>query len=294
MKRLMFRSCIALAILSVAVSAKATLINLGEAGDYAVLSLTGTFLNLSNVTVNGDVGVGPNGSASVMAPSTVNGTLFTDPTATVSGPGNVTGGIQTKNLQQAVNDAISASNAFNNLAATQMFSSISAAITINGNGGDNVIKLTGGINLGSGNLTLNGGANDFFIFDIKGGLQLGGSSSVVLSGGVTADHVVFNFLSASNGGDGSSLMTHVGNTVQGTVLAVDRDITFHGVFGEVIGGGSSLTLMSGATVNGIPFIPEVTPSSVIFGFLGLVVAVSSRRALGGRVRAVASRSNVRK
>jgi hypothetical protein len=37
-------------------------------------------------------------------------------------------------------------------------------------------------------------------------------------------------------------------------------------------------------------VPEVAPSSVIFGFLGLVVAVSSRRVLGGRVRVVASRS----
>jgi hypothetical protein len=277
--------------LFVAANAHATLINLGEAGQFTVLSLTGTDLNLSNVTINGDVGVGPNGQSEVMSPSTVNGTLFKDPSATVSGPGNVTGGIQTKSLQQAVNDAISASNAFANLAATQMFSSISAAITINGNGGDNVIKLTGGINMGGGNITLNGGANDFFIFDIKGGLQLGGSASVVLSGGVTADHVVFNFLSAANGGDGSSLMTHIGNTVQGTVLAVDRDITFHGINGMVIGGGNTLTLMSGATVNGIPFIPEVTPSSVIFGFLGLVVAVSSRRALAGRVRAVASRDS---
>ena len=34
-------------------------------------------------------------------------------------------------------------------------------------------------------------------------------------------------------------------------------------------------------------VPEVAPSSVIFGFLGLIVAVSSRRALGQRVRALA-------
>ena len=38
---------------------------------------------------------------------------------------------------------------------------------------------------------------------------------------------------------------------------------------------------------GIVPVPEVAPSSVIFGFLGLVVAVSSRRALSGRVRALA-------
>jgi choice-of-anchor A domain-containing protein len=130
-------------------------------------------------------------------------------------------------------------------------------------------------------LTLNGNANDQFVFNIYGGMTLGGSSSVILNGGVTATNVVFNFIGA-----GSSLMTHVGNNVQGIVLAPQRDITFHGLFGEVIGGGKTLTLMSGATVNGFN-VPEVTPSSVIFGFLGLVVAFGSRRTLMGRVRAMA-------
>jgi hypothetical protein len=41
---------------------------------------------------------------------------------------------------------------------------------------------------------------------------------------------------------------------------------------------------------GVVPIPEVAPSSVIFGFLGLIVAVTSRRALRGRVRALANRS----
>jgi hypothetical protein len=44
---------------------------------------------------------------------------------------------------------------------------------------------------------------------------------------------------------------------------------------------SSIQMSSGANV--IP-VPEVTPGSVIFGFLGLVVAVSSRRAIAARVK----------
>jgi hypothetical protein len=40
---------------------------------------------------------------------------------------------------------------------------------------------------------------------------------------------------------------------------------------------------------GVVPVPEVAPSSVIFGFLGLLVAFSSRRALAGRVRAVAKK-----
>ena len=271
--------CLA-ALLLAGVNANAALVDmLGQAGKYAVLSLNGTDLNLSNVTVNGDVGVGPNGSVELMAPSTVNGTLFVDPTASIKAQaGNATGGIVPQNLSQAVADAIAASNTFAGMNPTQIFSSLSAATTINGNGGLNVIKVTGDITLGGGNLTLNGGANDQFVFNIYGGMNLGGSSSVILNGGITATNVVFNFVGA-----GSSLMTHVGNHVQGIVLAPQRDITFHGLFGEVIGGGKTLTLMSGATVTGFN-VPEVTPTSVIFGFLGFVVAFGSRRTLMARVR----------
>jgi hypothetical protein len=45
-----------------------------------------------------------------------------------------------------------------------------------------------------------------------------------------------------------------------------------------------------ALISGVVPVPEIAPSSVICGFLGLVVAVSSRRALSGRVRALAKRS----
>jgi hypothetical protein len=39
-----------------------------------------------------------------------------------------------------------------------------------------------------------------------------------------------------------------------------------------------------ALISGVVPVPEIAPSSVICGFLGLVVAVSSRRALSGRIR----------
>jgi hypothetical protein len=44
---------------------------------------------------------------------------------------------------------------------------------------------------------------------------------------------------------------------------------------------------------GVNPVPEVTPASVIFGFLGLIVAVSSRRALAGRVSAIARRGGTK-
>ena len=44
---------------------------------------------------------------------------------------------------------------------------------------------------------------------------------------------------------------------------------------------------------GVNPVPEVTPASVIFGFLGLIVAVSSRRALAGRVSVIARRGDTK-
>ncbi len=80
------------------------------------------------------------------------------------------------------------------------------------------------------------------------------------------------------------------DTVRGIVLPPERDITLDGSFyGEIIGGGRTLALMSGAVVNGITLIPEVTPKSVIFGSLGLVVAVASRRAMAARLQGARAR-----
>ena len=81
------------AILFGAMNANAALVDifaeLGDADKYAVFS-SGTFQNDSLVTINGEAAVGPNGSANIAAPSTINGTLYKYPTATVSGPGKVT------------------------------------------------------------------------------------------------------------------------------------------------------------------------------------------------------------
>jgi len=259
--------------------------SLGQAGHYAVFSLAATYQNQSNVHIYGDVGVGPKGSASVMAPSTVDGTIYKDPTAKVSGPGGITGGIITQNMQQAVADALNAAATFNAMTPTVMLSSILTGTTLTGNGGTNVIKLNGDINLGgANNLTLSGSANDKFIFNIKGTLLMDGSSQVLLTGGVLPQNILFNFI-----GTGKSLMTHVGNAVQGIILAPSRDITFHGLFGEVIGGGKNLTLMSGATVTGFsmesgrpPGVPD-SSSTLMLGCLAFVALAAMRCCCRSRV-----------
>jgi choice-of-anchor A domain-containing protein len=162
---------------------------------------------------------------------------------------------------------------------------VSNNFTITGNGGLNVIDL-GTLKLhGGGVLTLQGNASDYFVFNITGDYSQSGPSSVALSGGLTAKNVLWNFIGT---GSGAGIATGKSGVAYGTFLSPDRSfsITDTTLFGSIIAQGD-LKIGSEALV--IQPVPEVTPSSVIFGFLGLVVAVSSRRALSGRVRAVASR-----
>jgi hypothetical protein len=63
----------------------------------------------------------------------------------------------------------------------------------------------------------------------------------------------------------------------------DNSVYLYFAGGDHIAASGGLEEWAAAT--GVAPVPEVTPSSVIFGFLGLVVAVSSRCALTRRVRA---------
>ncbi len=143
-------------------------------------------------------------------------------------------------------DAVSASTQAGELAPTQTLGTVSSPTTVAGNGGLNVIDVNGGI---KASLTLSGSSNDVFVVNVTGTLALGGSSVLGLSGGVTADHVLYNF-----NGSGNTIATHVGNVINGTLHAPQSNFNLDGVFnGEIIGGGGSISLLSGATVNEVPF-----------------------------------------
>ena len=88
-------------------------------------------------------------------------------------------------------------------------------------------------------MTPSGTANDVFIVNVTGTLTLGGSSVLGLSGGVTADHVLYNFT-----GVGYTIATHVGNVTNGTLLAPQCNFDLDGMFnGEIIGGGGSISFV---------------------------------------------------
>jgi Ice-binding-like len=246
---------------------------LGAAGGYAVLGLDtppppgtptqGTTIDASLVTITGNVGVSDMSTLKNAAPSKVIGDVYVAAGGTVNNSGTITGTIFTHsaNFPQAVTDAFAANTAGAALMATQTFTASSintAGKTITGNGGLNVIDITGDINLNNHNITLSGGASDIFVVNVTGNLDLVGTASLVLTGGLSTGNVLYNFTGGTSAHHGS-FNTHIGDNVYGTMLAPYYDMNLDGNwYGELIGGPMTIGLLSNATVTNSASFPSFT------------------------------------
>jgi hypothetical protein len=239
-------------------TAAAGMVVLGTAKNYAVLGLPNTQINNSLVTITGNEGVSQGGTLTNMAPSSIKGNVYEYASGQYSGPGVITGSVNVNPglLAQNDADALAASAAAAGLAPTQTFGNINVGTTVTGNGGLNVIQINGSI---TKSLILNGGPNDVFIVNVTGTVSLGGSDVLGLAGGVAASHVLYNFV-----GNSGTIATHVGNVLYGTLLAPKYSFNLDGAFiGEIIGGGKSIALLSGAKVYGQASVTNT--ASVSFG-----------------------------
>jgi choice-of-anchor A domain-containing protein len=186
-------------------------------------------------------------------------------------------------LAQAKQDAFAASNFALGLTPTQTLGTINSNLNITEQSAGNYVLKIDSINF-SGNkaLTLSAPAGSTFVLNISSGIVLT-TGSIKIAGGLSAADVLINYT-----GTADVQFSGGANTSQifGTILAPNATVGLHPglVAGSVI--ANAITMSSGANV--VP-VPEVTPSSVLFGFLGLIVAFSSRRALGARARVIADR-----
>jgi choice-of-anchor A domain-containing protein len=292
LNRLLSAFSLIAACLLISAPARASVVDLGQAGQFTLLALGGGIDDSGPLgpqsnpySVNGPVGVvtsgqtfSASGSVSYNGPVYLHsGVTFNSSAPGVSQP-TMNASVDSM-LVQAKTDALNASNFAAGLQATQTFGAISNNLSITENqAGHYVFDITS-INFSGGKtLTLSAPIGSTYLLNISDSLVLS-FGSIVVAGGLTADNVLINFtgtkdIAFSGGGNSSQ--------VYGTILAPNVTVGLHPglVVGSVI--ANAITMSSGADV--VP-VPEVTPSSVIFGFLGLIVAVSSRRALAGRVRA---------
>lgn len=231
-------------------------------GNYAVLGLANGTINLSLVTVQGNVGIAAGGSIINLAPSKIAGNVYESASGQYSGPGTLTGttNINLPLLATNATAALTAASDAAAAAATLTFASgINSATVIAGVAGLNVIDVTGNINLNSANLTLSGPAGATFIINVSGGLSLVGTAGL-MSAGVADSNILYNF-TASN----AAINTHIGDQVNGILLAAGSSstMTLDGTFnGELI--GHNISLLSNAVVNQ----PVVTPEPAALLLLG--------------------------
>jgi choice-of-anchor A domain-containing protein len=141
--------------------------------------------------------------------------------------------------------ALAANTALGALSPTQTLGAITSSGTITGTPGTNVIRLAG-VNMVKGSLTISGPIGSVFIINVTGGFNFS-SSQMVLSGGVQANNIIWNFIGA-----GADINIFKPATqAYGTFLAPYRNVIQNhaALNGRYIGaGGLSLTIHSAATV----------------------------------------------
>ena len=248
-------------------------------------------LDFSNSTVIGNVGIGDNGGFTGSGGGTITGTLsFAGLQQNVSfKPDDVSIGAViygSGTVTEALASLNTVSQNLRNEGGTPLLisagGSINASTGILNSGGNYVFTATINPNFTAGNtFTINGTSDQFIVINTTtGGLPLDGS--IVLTGGITPDHVLFNLDAADydtlTGGDPLIIDTG-GNATTGLFLDPNGaiDISDLMIFGRVFGGDTVDASISDSTIVAPPPFAAPEPSSLLLLGGGLVAACILRR-----------------
>lgn len=210
-------------------------VDLGSAARFTILSGAAITTTGSGI-INGDIGASPiAGSAILLTQAQVNGTIFAvDP----SGPaGSV---VAAAMLLAAKGDL---TTAYNDAAGR---TPVPSGYQLNpgaGNiGGFNLIpglyKFTGTASITGADLTLTGGPDDVWIFQIGADLQVGSKIKIILAGGARAKNIFWQVTSSVSIGTfavfkgtimaDQGIVMNTGSTMDGRALAFTAGVTFNG------------------------------------------------------------------
>jgi hypothetical protein len=315
LRRLIFAAVASLAVLGVPEAQAGSFLTV-DASQYAVLyeGHGGKTLSLNNFNITGNVGIGATGTAQLNGPGTITGDV--DFSASNSGQFSNSGVTLTPssgNPRYSVLAVTSALTSVNSLSQslgleTGTSTTISTGGSINASagtldaGGNRVFKVTS-ISFPNGKFTVNGAASDYVVLNIAGSVGNNGlNGSVVLAGGISADHVLFNYTpSTSNlttynsdytnltGGPTMTISTNGAKTT-GIFLdpTGDFQVNHSDITGFVFGGDThNSAFVSGAKIALPPVNVAQTPEPASLTLLGIGVAGMAGYGCRRRKQAVA-------
>lgn len=245
----------------------------------------GNKLNLKNVTIGdpaakGDVGVSKNGTITLDATGTINGDVYLDnpSSSTLNGTyGSLNVDVDLSAAQSLVS---SASSTLEGLTADQTYTTWNTTQTIAGNGGVNVLSITGDIGLNNATVTLTGGPNDIFVINLEGKFEVKGAGKIIAGSGMDASRILINVI-GTLGGPGGNVVKGENCEVHGTFLVTARQVDIKGssIFGAIYGGTSEIKLdKAGSTladINYVAFVPE--PATLALLVVGILPILGRRR-----------------
>ncbi|HAL91654.1 MAG TPA: DUF3494 domain-containing protein [Verrucomicrobia bacterium] len=193
-------------------------IDLGSCAHFTILAGSAITQPTAGGVINGDIGLSPASGASIgIPPEQVNGTIYAVDATGTQAPNVV---IDPALLTAAKGDL---TIAYNDAAGR---TPVPTGDFLNPNGGNigglnlvpGLYKFTGTALITGSDVTLTGGPDDVWIFQIAADLQVGSGVAVILAGGAQARNIFWQV--------GTSATLDTGSSFKGTILA-DQSITMN-------------------------------------------------------------------